>query len=118
MKHLRRSAAAIADIEDCLELSLQDFGEKAAARYAELLSVALEGILQDTDLLGSFAYEELPHIRMVHLRHFRSRAKIGGKMVKKPRHFIVYCAVDEEIVILRILHERMEIEQHLGEERE
>lgn len=115
MKPLRRSSAAIADIEDCLELSLQDFGEKAAERYAELLIIALESIQDNVNLMCSFAYEELTHIKMVHLRHFRSRAKIDGEMVKKPRHFVVYCEVDEEITILRILHDSMEIEQHLGE---
>ena len=113
MKPLRRSAEAIADIEDCLLLSLTDFGELAAERYAELLSVALEDIQENPDLIGSSEYDEFPHIRSVHLRYFRDKAKIDGVAVKKPRHFVVYSELEEEIVVIRVLHERMQVERHL-----
>jgi toxin ParE1/3/4 len=49
-----------------------------------------------------------------HLRRSRSRAKVGGRVVQSPRHILVYRLVPGDIVvILRVLHDSMDLPRHL-----
>ncbi|MGE4183150.1 MAG: type II toxin-antitoxin system RelE/ParE family toxin [Limisphaerales bacterium] len=113
---LRYLPAARKDIKDVLKWSAENFGTSAARRYQELLRVALSDIAADPSLDHSYEVRGLQTgIRLYHLRHCRSRAAVEGQMVKNPRHFIAYLVRDADTVIVRVLHDRMEIARQLEE---
>lgn len=49
---------------------------------------------------------------LFHLRHARTR----GQTPRQPRHFIVFTFDDASLTILRVLHDSMDVEQHMGEQ--
>jgi toxin ParE1/3/4 len=110
--NLIRSATAVEDIESCLLWSVENFGIPAAHRYRALLEVALLAIMEDPELHGSKQVEGFDgKVRLYHLRHSRRSAPVGGLIVKNPRHFIVYRAMEERAIeLLRVLHERMDFD--------
>lgn len=111
---LRFLPAARKDLTNVLKWSVENFGEAAAARYKRLLSVALSEIAANPSLDGSYEVRGLqPGIRLYHLRHSRPRAAVDGFLVKSPRHFVAYLVRETDTVIVRVLHERMEIMRHL-----
>jgi toxin ParE1/3/4 len=113
---LRYLPAARKDIKDVLKWSAGNFGQAAARRYQELLRVALSDIAADPALDHSYEVRGLQTgIRLYHLRHGRSRAAVEGHMVKSPRHFIAYLVRDADTVIVRVLHDRMNIARQLAE---
>jgi len=114
--NLLRTAKAVEDIESCLLWSAENFGIPAAHRYRVLLEVALLAIVEEPDLRGSKVMEGFDgKVRIYHLRHRRKDAPVGGLIVKNPRHFIVYRAMDDGAVeLLRVLHERMDFEAQMN----
>jgi toxin ParE1/3/4 len=113
---LRYLPAARKDIKDVLKWSLENFGQEATERYQQLISVALSEIAADPALDHSDEVRGLQTgIRLYHLRHCRSRAAVEGQMVKNPRHIIAYLVRDADTVIVRVLHDRMEIARQVGE---
>lgn len=113
---LRYLPAARKDIKDVLKWSAENFGQAAARRYQDLLRVALSDIAADPALDHSYEVRGLQTgIRLYHLRHSRTRAAVEGQMVKSPRHFIAYLVRDADVVIVRVLHDRMEIARQLDE---
>lgn len=108
--------AAKRDITDILKWSAENFGTAAAARYQRLIGVALSEIAADPCLDGSYEVRGLQAgIRLYHLRHSRTRAAMDGFVVKSPRHFVAYLHRDPDTLIVRVLHERMEIARQLGD---
>lgn len=111
---LRYQPAARADIKDALRWPLLHFGEKALRRYQRLIEVALSDIAANPRLTHSYESPGMqPGIRLYHLRHSRRRARVEGQIVREPRHFIAYQTESGDIVIVRLLHDRMEISRHL-----
>jgi toxin ParE1/3/4 len=53
-------------------------------------------------------------VRKYHLKHSRKNAAVGGLIVKKPRHFIVYRVNGDTLEILRVLHDRMDLPRQMG----
>ena len=107
---LVRSAAFKADEIDCLEWSLERFGEKAAERYLNLIRVALGEICREPLIPGSRDFEG---VRLFDLRHSRMRAAVDGVVVGNPRHFIVYRVRGERTEALRLLHDSIDLPEHL-----
>lgn len=109
------SAKALEDIESCLFWSAENFGIPAAHRYRALLEVALLAILKDPNLPGSKRIEGFDgKVCAYHLKHSRKEAPVGGLIVKSPRHFIVYRAMDTGgIELLRVLHDGMDFDVNL-----
>ena len=113
---LRYLPAAKKDIKDVLKWSTENLGEAAAKRYQQLISVALSEIAADPALNHSYEVRGLPTgIRLYHLRHSRNHAAVGGQIVKTPCHFVAYLVRDADTLIVRVLHDRMEIARQVGE---
>lgn len=107
------AAAARADVAGILRKSTADFGAAARERYAALLATALEDLRADPARLGSADRSEiLPGVRTYHLSHCRKRA--GESAVGRPRHLLAYrVREDGAVVVLRVLHDAMELEGQL-----
>ncbi|WBX82851.1 type II toxin-antitoxin system RelE/ParE family toxin [Sphingosinicella microcystinivorans] len=114
---IRLAAAAEADIIDILEQSEADFGLAARQRYERLLATALRDIAERPERPGSAARPEIGSgIRSWHLRQSRERARGPGGPVRRPRHLILYSIIDDATVgVIRILHDAMELQRHIGE---
>lgn len=111
---LRRTQRALQDIRECLLWSAKNFGHQAAKRYQRLLEVAILEIQHNPDLDGGREVPGFDGIKVYHLRHSRERAEVGGLIVRRPRHFLVYQRnADDGIFLLRILHDSMDWEQHI-----
>lgn len=99
--------------------SQERFGERAAARYRDLLKRALHDIAADAERPGSRERPELGRgIRTYHLFFSRDRARVPQGAVKRPRHFLIYRRRGKDVLdVVRILHDARELERHLpGEE--
>jgi toxin ParE1/3/4 len=109
---LRLSPLAKADILAILARTDEIFGEAARLRYEALIAASLRHIANDPLLAGSLARPEIGEgIRTYHLRHSRRK---GSGSVRKPRHFLLYRFLHENVIgIGRILHDAMEIDLHL-----
>jgi toxin ParE1/3/4 len=106
--------AARNDITEALAWSAVNFGAAAGKRYQKVLSVAITEIAANPELTHSQQLPGLqPGIRLYHLKHSRARAAVQGQIVRKPRHFIAYKLIGDDVVIVRVLHERMEISRQL-----
>ncbi len=110
---LRYFPAARDDVRNVIRWSRQNFGDLAAQRYRRLISVALSDIEANPLLAHSYELKGLQSsVRLYHLKHSSDRAAIDGRLVKKPRHFIAYQSEDIPVIV-RLLHERMQIVDHL-----
>ncbi len=107
---LRYFRAARNDIKAALAWSAEHFGLAARQRYQKLLSVVLSEIAANPELTHSQEPPGLqPGIRLYHLKHSRTRAPVGSQVVRKPRHFIAYKILGDDVLIVRVLHVRMDI---------
>ncbi len=111
MAQLRVSHIAQADLASILMTSLERWGESGRARYAALLATAMQKIAADPMGPLTRAHPNLrPGMRSFHIRHVRREHGVGA-----PVHVLYYRATDEgSIEIIRVLHERMEPQRHLG----
>jgi toxin ParE1/3/4 len=106
------TSTARRDIANALRTSRRQFGDAAVKRYGALLAQAYKDLRADPERPGVCAWREENDLRLYHLRHSRRRAagRIGA-----PRHFIVFKADAARILIVRVLHDAMDIESHLEE---
>lgn len=90
------------------------FGEDAAVRYETLVSRAIRDLAEDPVRPGSKLRPDLgPELYVYHLSHSRKRAETPTGIVQRPRHFIVYRFDAETLFIVRILHDAMDLPEHL-----
>jgi toxin ParE1/3/4 len=94
------SAAAQSDIDQAIAWTADRFGAAQAARY-EALIVAGLSTLND----GPMA----PRSRPVSGRSTMRRLPLRGRAP----HYIVYRAQEGRIVVLRLLHDAMDMQRHL-----
>lgn len=101
--------AARADLTEILWTSFDRWGEEGKARYESLLEAAIQELGANPEHLMSKDCGDLaPRLRSFHLRH------VGRDYgVKAPVHVIYYRKARSSIVIVRVLHERMEPGMHL-----
>lgn len=112
MKSLRIARRAQRDFDDILEDSQVRFGAAVARRYARLLVKALRDLRVDPMRIGVQTRRELPEgLRLYHIRHSRGRG--GEREIGRPRHFLVFRDVDEGLLVLRVLHDAMDLPEHL-----
>lgn len=116
MRSLRFAAPAIEDMAGLLRWSRETFGAMAGKRYQTLLQAALEDVALDPSRPSSRLRPDLGDgIRLYHLSASRNRAELADGLVRNPRHFIVYRAAGDDLVlVLRVLHDAMDIARHLG----
>lgn len=102
------------DIADILDYSAERFGLAARRRYESLLQTGLRDLATDPARAGSHARPEFTgEVRTYHLRHSRRRRSAAPT---SPRHMIVYrLPAPDELLILRVLHDAMELTRHLPE---
>ena len=121
MARLRLTGPAKRDIASILDWSAEHFGDAGRRRYEALIETALRDVATEPLRRGS---RELPPAfgqgyRMHHLRLSRDRARTAGSGVGVPRHLLVYRAVPPEmVVILRVLHNSMDLLRHLPSDLE
>ena len=110
MAKYRISHDAQADIVDILRFTHNRFGDAARRRYQALIGAALEAVATDPQQVGSISREELgAGLRSIHLVYCRSMPK-----VVRPRHFVFYrVATDQVLEVVRVLHDSMDLDQHL-----
>jgi toxin ParE1/3/4 len=115
VRELELAPSAEADLSDVLVRSQADFGNAARLRYEALIERALQDIQVDPTCAGSTDRSELGRgVRTYHLRHCRGRARIAEGSVKDPRHMLVYEFDDLRVVVLRLLHDSMDLGRHVG----
>jgi toxin ParE1/3/4 len=103
------------DIGELLDWSHEQFGPAARRRYETLIDTALQDISDDALRSGSVERVMLGRrVRLYHLRHSRERARTEDGIVQAPRHVVVYrLAGSDTVIVLRILHEAMDLTRHL-----
>ena len=113
------SPAAEHDMEAILAWTHERFGASGRLRYEALLVRAILDVADDAERTGSQKRLEIaPAARTYHLWHSRNRVEAATGRVRHPRHLLLYrtCDPDGPIEIGRVLHDSMDLLQHLPEE--
>lgn len=108
MRHkLRFSPQAVRDIEEALEYTLEQFGERKQEQYKDLIRLALADIAVNPDDPRAKRRPELhPDARTFHLSRRGMHA----------RHFLLYrVTADRHVDIGRLLHDSMDLARHVPE---
>jgi toxin ParE1/3/4 len=116
MARLRLTGPAEQDIASILDWSAGHFGDAGRRRYEALIETALRDVADEPGRPGSRELPETfgPGRRVYHLRLSRHRARTSDGRVGAPRHMLVYrTIVPETVVILRVLHDSMDLVRHL-----
>jgi toxin ParE1/3/4 len=106
------------DIASILTWTKENFGPQSLKRYAKLIQTAIEDVAENPEREGSVARSEIAeNCRTYHLIHSHKKAGARGNRVRHPRHFLIYrVSITNFVEIGRVLHDSMELEQHLPEE--
>lgn len=114
MFRYRLSEAAQGDIVDILAWTHERFGEPARLRCDSLTVAALRDVATAPERPGSLARPELgARVRSWHLRLSRAHVEPGVNAVRRPRNFLVYRFEPGLVEVGRVLHDAMELAQHL-----
>lgn len=118
MRRVTFMPEALQDIGAILAWSQERFGPEVRLRYERLIDTAIDDVADDPDRLGSRVRPELrAGIRTYHLISSRERGRGPGGIIRTPRHLLVYRLIgDTQLEILRVLHDRMELGQHLPDD--
>ena len=110
----RLTRAADEDIVGILAESGKSFGPRQRARYARLIKKAVELVADEPERPGSRSREDVsPGVRSFHM-------EVAARRRGAASHIVYYAQGDMTdgrcgIVILRILHDRMDPTLHLSE---
>ena len=104
---VRFTQAADKQMNDILDWSESAFGAGQRARYEALIIQALQDLAQDPRRPGASIVGR--HIRY-HLRHSREHVPHNVGRVRTPRHAIVARIDGGTLVIVALIHDRMEQE--------
>ena len=111
---VRLSAAAELDLANIIKWTTENFGARQSRIYRNTIVQAIGELADGPDVAGSKARDEIiPSFRTLHVaRHGR-----------RGSHFLMYRrASNSTIEIVRILHDRMDLQRHVplarGEETE
>ncbi len=114
MLRYRLSNVAQVDVLNILAWTHEQFGEAARLRYESLIVAALRDVATEPDRPGSTARPELgAGVRSWHLQLSRKHGAAGAEPVRRPRHFLIYRFEPTVLVVGRVLHDAMELAQHL-----
>ncbi|MGB4779409.1 type II toxin-antitoxin system RelE/ParE family toxin [Microbacterium sp.] len=108
-------AEARTDIRDILIWSHARFGAKVREGYEELIFTAFEDIASDPGGAGVHVRSDLGDgVATWHLALSRDHVDSGVRTIVSPRHLVIFTVKGERVLILRLLHEAMNLpEQHL-----
>lgn len=109
---------ARSDIVTILAWTHENFGPHTRKRYAKLIETALAAIAADPELAGSMHRPDIAeNCRTYHLIHSRKKASSRENRIRNPRQFLLYRVTEAGVVeIGRVLHESLDLDQHLPEE--
>lgn len=101
---VRLGQQAEKDYVEILQWTTKTFGKKQARAYAQTLASAIEALSDGPEILGSRARDNIqPGLRSLHV----------ARQGRAGRHFVVFQVVGSHIDVLRLLHESMDLPQHL-----
>lgn len=115
MTAYRLTQSASDDIRSILAWSQDQFGDQARQRYEALLVAAIRDVASGERMTRRRPRPELGDaIFSWHLAQSRSTSTAG--LVRRPRHFLI-CRMEAAVLVIgRVLHEAMELRQHLASE--
>jgi len=107
LRPIRLSESAESDMDEIWDWTAEQYGVEHAVQYQRVLDQALDDIRLDPERPSSQPHPELgSHVRSYQAALSTSRS---GTSIKSPRHIVLYTLESEdEIFVLRILHDRME----------
>jgi toxin ParE1/3/4 len=113
MSRYQLSATALRDIVAILRETKNLFGPRQQERYSSILRIATEMIASEPDRLGSRARDEIAiGIRSFHLELAAGRSGAAAHQLLYKRH--VFDDGEQGVMILRVLHEKMEPRHHIS----
>ena len=104
---VRLVAVSERDFHEVIKRSAQDFGSLQAEIYAETLALAIDALREKgPKAIGVKEREEIgPGIFTLH----------AARRKRKASHFLVFRVLEfQTIEILRILHDRMDLDRHVS----
>lgn len=114
MKRVEITGPARRDLAAIFATSEDRFGREAADRYRRLVESALRDLREAPEHGTLRSAESLPaDIRLYHLRH-SNRRTAGARKVGRPRHVLVVRIETDKLVLLRVLHDAMDITRHVS----
>jgi toxin ParE1/3/4 len=90
------SPRAQADIDDIWDYTVECWGERQAALYLKLIKATVDAVAKDPGV-GRNCDDVRPGVR---------RYQVGA-------HVVFYRVFGTAIVVVRVLHQRMDVERHL-----
>ncbi|KWV95321.1 type II toxin-antitoxin system RelE/ParE family toxin [Erythrobacter sp. AP23] len=96
MRELRLSRKAAGDVANIADYTIAGFGVDQARRYRDQLQACFDSLLVNP-MLGRSAEEVSP----------------GLRRIRQQAHVVFYLADEDHILIVRVLHHRMDFERHL-----
>ncbi len=107
---VRLGAAAEVDFANILKWTTENFGPRQARVYRNTLVQAIGELAHSPEVAGSKARNEIaPGLRTLHIAR---RGRRGS-------HFLMYrVAPESTIEIVRILHDRMDLQRHIPTDEE
>ncbi|MGE8113805.1 type II toxin-antitoxin system RelE/ParE family toxin [Pseudomonas sp. NPDC086566] len=110
---VRIAAQAQIDIADTLRFTQMRLGESVNGRYKDLLQATFQSLADDPLHIDSTLRDDISSgLRSLHLG-FHVLKMTDGRIIR-PRHIVFYRTGENQVVeILRVLHDAMEVSQHL-----
>lgn len=96
MAELRLTPAALRDLEDIWRYTAREWGVAQAAHYLDVLNVTFEALAA-----APFAAPACDHVRP------------GYRRQRVERHAVFYRVEGDTLLVVRVLHERMDVQRHL-----
>ena len=113
MKRIEVTVPAALDIDAILEVSERDFGPGIANRYELLIATGIDALAVDSARPGvRQSVDTAPGVRWFHLRSVRTLAPTAER-IGRPRHILVFKIDGQTLVVLRVLHDAMDLSAHL-----
>ena len=106
------SARAQLDLRVIVSSSGDQFGQAVQRRSRLLLEQAIEDVAANPRRAGVQVAGEHEDVWLYHTRHARSRTP-PKQRIARPRHLIVFKVRSEEVTIVRVLHDAMDLPEHL-----
>ena len=102
---VRLGAAAELDFANIIKWTTENFGQRQSRVYRDVLIHAIGDLGDGPDIAGSKARDEIMSgLRTLHV----------ARQGRRGSHFLMYRVAPEmTIEIVRILHERMDLQRHL-----
>ena len=110
---IRLTRQAESDLLTIMAWSRREFGRDAQLRYEALLDTAMRDLAANPRRLGARQAEDAAEgVWLYHLRHSRLRTP-RTERVHQPRHVVIFRVSSDRISVLRILHDAMDLPEHL-----